>query len=110
MATDGITVAPAAIRFDIPVMIAVSVACVPVFFTGYRIDRWEGMLFLGYYVVYTLYLILDANKHDALPAFSAVMSLFVVPMTVVALAIFAVRAFRKQQADLPGSDKRQQRL
>jgi cation:H+ antiporter len=101
VAADGITVSPAAIRFDIPVMIAVSVACVPVFFTGYRIDRWEGTLFLGYYVVYTLYLILDAKDHDALPAFSAVMGLFVVPMTVVALAIFTIRALRKQQADAP---------
>ena len=104
VAPDGITVAPAAIRFDIPVMLAVSVACVPVFFTGYRIDRWEGALFLGYYFVYTLYLILDANNHDALPAFSAVMNLFVVPMTVVALAIFAIRALRRQQAASPGSE------
>lgn len=106
VAADGITVAPAAIRFDIPVMIAVSVACVPVFFTGYRIDRWEGALFLGYYVVYTLYLILDAKNHDAMPAFSAVMNLFVVPMTVVALAIFAVRAWRRQRVVLPGSENR----
>ncbi len=107
VAADGITVAPAAIRFDIPVMIAVSVACLPVFFTGYRIDRWEGALFLGYYVVYTLFLILDAKDHDALPSFSAVMNLFVVPMTVVALSIFAIRAFRKQQAASPDSIKHQ---
>ncbi len=100
---NGITVAPAALRFDIPIMIAVSVACVPVFFTGYRIDRWEGALFLGYYTAYTLYLILDAKDHDALPAFSTAMSLFVVPMTAVALTILALRAWRKQRATSPGT-------
>ncbi len=49
--------APNRLRFDIPVMIAV--ACLPVFFTGHVIARWEGVLFLGYYVAYTLYLILN---------------------------------------------------
>jgi cation:H+ antiporter len=107
LAADGITVAPAAIRFDIPVMIAVSMACVPVFFTGYCIDRWEGALFLGYYLAYTIFLIFDAKDHDALPAFSAVMSLFVVPMTVVALSLFAIRAWRRQHAASAGSGSRQ---
>jgi len=33
-------------------MAAVAVACLPILFTGYRIARWEGVLFLGYvYVV-----------------------------------------------------------
>ena len=46
--------------FDIPFMIAVAVACLPIFFTGNRIARWEGALFLAYYVAYTIYVILDA--------------------------------------------------
>jgi cation:H+ antiporter len=94
VATDGIRVAPAALGFDIPVMIAVSVACLPIFFTGYRIARWEGLLFLAYYVVYTLYLILDATQHDALPQFSAIMGLFVIPLTLLTLAVLAVRALK----------------
>jgi len=94
VAADGIRVAPAALRFDIPVMIAVSAACLPIFFTGYRIARWEGFLFLAYYAGYTLYLILDAAEHDALPAFSAMMGLFVIPLTVVTLAVLTVRALK----------------
>jgi len=54
----GVEVAPAALRFDIPVMLAVAVACLPIFFTGHLIARWEWGLFLGYYLAYTLYLIL----------------------------------------------------
>jgi len=39
VAPEGVTVPVAALRFDIPFMIAVSVACLPIFFTGYRIAR-----------------------------------------------------------------------
>ncbi len=94
----GVPVAPAALRFDLPVMIAVSAACLPIFFTGYRIARWEGFLFLAYYAAYTLYLILDAAEHDALPAFSAVMEMFVIPLTGVTLAVLAYRAWRGRPA------------
>jgi cation:H+ antiporter len=94
VAADGIRVAPAALRFDIPVMIAVSAACLPIFFTGYRIARWEGFLFVGYYAGYTLYLILDAAEHDALPEFSAMMGLFVIPLTLVTLAVLTVRGLK----------------
>lgn len=94
-APGGIEVAAQALRFDLPVMVAVSVACLPVFFTGQRIARWEGALFLGYYAAYTAYLILGATEHAALPAFSAVMGLFVVPITAVTLAVLGGRAWRR---------------
>jgi cation:H+ antiporter len=93
----GINVSMAVFDFDIPVMIAVAVACLPIFFTGYQIARWEGFVFLGYYVAYTAYLILDAAEHDTLPLFSNVMFLFVVPITALTLAILAARAFRQQR-------------
>jgi hypothetical protein len=45
---------------DIPFMVAVAVACLPIFFTGYTIARWEGLVFVVYYGLYTAYLLLDA--------------------------------------------------
>jgi len=90
----GVTVPPAVLAFDIPVMIAVAVACLPVFFLDGRIARWEGVLFLGYYVAYTLYVILDATQHDALNTFSLIMLAFVIPLTAVTLAVLVVRALR----------------
>ena len=108
VAADGIRVAPAALRFDIPVMIAVSAACLPIFFTGYRIARWEGLLFLAYYAGYTLYLILDAAGHDALPAFSAMMGLFVIPLTLVTLAVLTVRALKIRRVAEDAGDAAQQ--
>jgi cation:H+ antiporter len=90
----GIAVSDAALRFDIPVMIAVALACLPIFFTGHLIARWEGGGFLGYYIVYTLYLILGASGHDALPVFSAVLLWFIIPLTAITLLVVSLRAMR----------------
>jgi cation:H+ antiporter len=49
---------------------------------------------LGYYVAYVLYLALHAARHDALPAFSATMTTFVIPLTALTLAIAAARTVR----------------
>jgi cation:H+ antiporter len=91
VAPKGIEVSTAVIGFDIPVMIAVALACLPIFFTGGVISRQEGALLLGYYVAYTLYLVLAASHHDTLPGFSAVMLYFVIPLTVVTIIIVALR-------------------
>ena len=90
----GVEVLPAAARFDIPVMIAVAFACLPIFFTGGVISRREGALLLGYYAAYTLYLLLAASQHDALPGFSAVMLYFVIPLTAVTLIVVTLRELR----------------
>lgn len=97
IAPNGVSVPAPALAFDIPVMIAVAVACLPIFFTGFRIARWEGALFLAYYAAYVLYLILDATQHDALPLFSSAMLLFVVPLTALTLLVLVVRERRKHR-------------
>ena len=87
----ALAVAPSLLTFDLWVMLAVALACLPVFLTGREIARWEGGVFLGYYVAYVAYLILAAQQHDALPAFSGVMLGFVVPLTVVTLVVALIR-------------------
>jgi cation:H+ antiporter len=101
---EGLTVSTAALRFDIPVMIAVAVACLPIFFTGYLICRREGLLFLGYYAAYVGYLTLAATKHDSLPAFSGVLLFVVIPLTAIILIISALEEKRSRKAN------RQQKL
>jgi cation:H+ antiporter len=95
IAPDGIAVAPSVLRFDLPVAIACCVACLPIFFTGHQISRWEGMLFFGYYLAYTTYMVLTAQEHDALPVFSHMMLWFVIPLTVVTLSIGLYQSLRK---------------
>ena len=81
----GINVPPGVVAFDIPVMIAVAIACLPIFYTGNLVARWEGGLFLAYYIAYLIYLIFDAAGHDALPIYSTSMALFVLPLTMLGL-------------------------
>ena len=100
----GLVVAPAMLNFDLIVMIAVAFACLPIFFSGYTIARWEGLVFFGGYIAYTAYLVLDATQHDALPMFSNAMLFFVLPLVVLTLAVVGIRALRTQrQRDLPQS-------
>jgi cation:H+ antiporter len=87
----GIVVPEAAIVFDIPVMIGVAIACLPVFFTGYLISRWNGALFLFYYVAYTTYLVMATTHHDGLNAFGTAMLWFVIPLTSIVLVVLAYR-------------------
>jgi cation:H+ antiporter len=65
-------------------MLAVALACLPVFITGREIARWEGGVFIGYYVAY---LILAAQQHEGLQVFSGVMMSLVVPLTLVTLVV-----------------------
>jgi cation:H+ antiporter len=95
---DGIPIAPAALSFDIPVMIAVSVACLPVFFTGHQLARWEGALFVGYYIFYTSYLVMTATKHYGVVIFKTALWFFVIPLTVLTLAVGVLRS-RKAAVD-----------
>jgi cation:H+ antiporter len=101
LAPSGVAVSDAALRFDLPVMVATSVACLPVFFVGGRIERWEGALFVGYWAAYTAFLILDATDHDAAPAVSGFMLAFVVPLTLVTFAVVTWRALRAGRSDGP---------
>jgi len=98
-APDGVPVLPAALTFDIPVMIAVAAACLPIFFTGYMISRWEGALFFAFYLAYTTFLVLDATRHDALPIFREAMLYFVLPLTAITLAMLALHEIRNRPGE-----------
>jgi len=93
----GLSVAPAVLHFDGWVMLAVAIACLPVFFNGFEINRWEGALFVGYYIAYVTYLVLKATEHDALPLYSGAMLLFVLPITGITLLVSAGFAWRRQR-------------
>jgi len=97
VAPSGIPVATAALHLDLPVMIGACLACLPIFLTGHRIDRWEGGLFLAYYVAYVAALFFIATGSPLLNTYTLAMLGFVVPLTAITLALAGFRAWRSQQ-------------
>ncbi len=87
----GLVMPEAILNFDIWVMIAVALACLPVFMTGREIARWEGGVFLVYYAAYVAYLILATQQHSALGTFSTAMMSFVIPITVITLVVMLIK-------------------
>ncbi|PKO79680.1 MAG: sodium:calcium antiporter [Betaproteobacteria bacterium HGW-Betaproteobacteria-13] len=99
VAPAGLPVSEAARHFDLWVMLAVAFACLPILITGREIARWEGILFLGYYAAYTAWLVLAAQHHAGLQAFSGVMLGYVMPLTVITLVVSIVRHNGKAASD-----------
>lgn len=93
----AIGVAASALAFDFPVMIAVALACLPIFFTGYAINRWEGLLFLAYYLAYTIYLVMVSTGRPFAETFGDAMLGYALPLTAVTLVVIVSRAWKKQR-------------
>lgn len=84
---DGIEVSQNAFRYDMLVMVAVALACLPVFITGATVSRLEGLFFVFYYGLYLSVLVLDAiNSPLERPVSQAVAFLFI-PMTMFILVM-----------------------
>lgn len=86
----GLTISDSVINFDLWIMIAVAIACLPIFAAGQQISRFNGALFLFYYVVYTTYIILTAQNYSV-DTLNAVMLSFVLPLTIVTIVIIFIR-------------------
>lgn len=104
----GLQIPGPAIALDIPLMIAASVALAPVAFTGYRVGRREGGLFLALYLAYVGFLVLDATRHEALDGFTTVMVALVLPLvllTLVGTVAFDLGRRRERKAAAAGQDE-----
>ena len=95
VAGGGVPVPASVLRFDLWVMLAATLACLPIFITGRSIARWEGAVLLSYYGAYTVYLLLAAQSHDSIDVFSEVLIGSVAPLTLVALVASLVRSPRR---------------
>ena len=93
----AIAVSSSALAFDFPVMIAVAVACLPIFFAGYTINRWEGLLFLAYYIAYTLYLVMSSTGRPFAETLGDAILGYALPLTAITLLVIAGRAWKRQR-------------
>jgi len=97
VAPAGVNVSTAALQFDIPVMVAVAIACLPIFVSGHLIARWEGCLFFAYYIAYTAYLVMTATQYGWLQDFRTAMLFFIMPMTVITLTVSVWRSYAEKR-------------
>ena len=98
---DGVRVSAAALQLDIPVMIAVALACLPVFFVGNIISRWNGVMFFAYYCAYTASFVIAETVPVFHRTFAFIMLGIVVPVTVVTLLTGVVRSIRQARIMKP---------
>jgi cation:H+ antiporter len=100
---EGIAIAPAALRFDLPIMVAVALVLLPIALTQLDVARWEGALLVGFYAAYIAYLVVEATDHSALQPFSAAMLWFVIPLTALWLLYVTVHELiTRRRAAKPG--------
>jgi cation:H+ antiporter len=98
VAPDGIPVAPAALGFDIPIMVVVAIALLPIAFVGSAIRRWEGAVFFGYAAVYTTYVVLDATDQRLADDFAFALGGFVLPLTLITIGTVVTREIMARRA------------
>lgn len=92
VAQSGLVVEAQAIHFDLPVLVAVTVLCLPVFFSGYRVTRIEGTVFVLYYIAYMTYLVVKATNSAYAASFNNAMLYGVIPLTVLVLIEGLIRS------------------
>jgi cation:H+ antiporter len=95
IAPNGIPVPSQALAFDIPVMIAVALSALPIFFIGYKIGRPGGLFFLSFYGAYLAYLILGAKESETFPVYHQVMVYYVAPVAALILLGVLYKAFKQ---------------
>ena len=91
-----LSVSPNALAFDLPVMLGVAALCLPVFYTGYRVTRAEGLLFLGLYLAYGLHVVSFTTGMPLAGKLEHLMLFFVLPALLVFLLFSTLRAWRRQ--------------
>ncbi|WP_234567395.1 calcium/sodium antiporter [Rhodohalobacter sp. 614A] len=87
---NSIPVQQSLLDFDFLVLIAATIACIPIFYTGHKIVRWEGALFLFFYFAYLFYLFLSTTDHKFLDVFINVMIFFVIPVAIITILYHSI--------------------
>lgn len=103
IAPTPLSVSPNALDFDLPVMLGVATLCLPVFYSGYRVTRAEGLLLLGLYLAYGLHVVSFTTGMPLAGKLERLMLFYVLPTLLTFLFITSVRAWRRQhhKRDVP---------
>ncbi|WP_176508715.1 MULTISPECIES: calcium/sodium antiporter [Pseudomonas] len=93
---EPLTISPNALAFDLPVMLGVAALSLPVFYSGYRITRSEGLVFLCLYLVYGLHVAAFTMGMPLAGRLERLMLFYVLPVLGTVLLYTTARAWRRQ--------------
>lgn len=96
-ALGDVPVSSAALRVDIPVMLAVALLCLPMFRSGYEITRKKGAVFLGAYLLYLLYLVAGVQFPSLVPTLEQLVLSVLLPALIIFTLVFFIRDLRKER-------------
>ena len=93
----GLGVDPILLSHDFPIMVLITLACLPIFWSGGVIKRWEGGLFLGLYGLYLTEQILSNMAPSMVDEYRLVVLVAVLPLALVVVLWSAIRWQRQRQ-------------
>lgn len=82
-----LAVSDAALALDLPFMVAVSIACIPIFVAGFNLTLSDGIIFLLYYSMYLTYLVLDAINSPYENMMETLVLWVVLPLTLLYMIV-----------------------
>lgn len=91
-----ISVSQEAVVFDMPVMIIVVFACLPLFWPGKELGRIEAFGFLFYYGAYLSYLVLIAMNHPLKSVLEWWMIWVIIPLTILLIIVKFIVDYRNK--------------
>jgi cation:H+ antiporter len=100
VSSDGIAVSDTSIRLDLPVMFGATIVLLPILWNGFVIQRWEGIVLVGFYAAYVAYLVLDASASNA-AAVVGPAALICAPLLGITFAVTGIQGWRRHRQHLP---------
>ncbi len=96
VSSGGVTVTANNLSMDLPVLLASSVVCLPIFFSGYRISRLEGIFFIIYYLVYIVFFAVITAPDSFFGTYVRISMIYVIP-SVFIIYVFIVLQLGKRR-------------
>ncbi|PSS58017.1 calcium/sodium antiporter [Pseudomonas sp. BBP2017] len=96
VAPEPLSISPNALDFDLPVMLGVAALSLPVFYSGYRVTRAEGLVFLGLYLAYGLHVVAFTTGMPLATRLEKLMLFYALPVLGALLLFTTLRAWRRQ--------------
>ncbi|MBF8745598.1 calcium/sodium antiporter [Pseudomonas putida] len=93
---EPLSISPNALGFDLPVMLGVAALALPMFYSGYRITRAEGLVLLCLYLAYGLHVAAFTMGMPLAGRLERLMLFYVLPVLGAVLLYTTLRAWRRQ--------------